>query len=215
MWTPVMHVRNAGARETGVIALTKVCQQVLNGDAPPVAMRWLAAHKLVLMEKESHHQAYLDDRLAAALGQTAGESTLRARPLAVGDAILRVAERALVKQETKAWISALMPYQFGVGVPGGINIWTSVVEAHLQLHKSDVMVSIDLQNCFNEIDRDALITALLADARTAPLARYVAATYPPGMAVKLDVMGGWEDVIFDRGLAQGRPLSPALASFLL
>jgi hypothetical protein len=35
------------------------------------------------------------------------------------------------------------------------------------------------------------------------------------MAVKLDVMGGWEGVIFDRGLAQGRPLSPALASFLL
>ena len=39
-------------------------------------------------------------------------------------------------------------------VHGGTNIWTSVVEAHLQLHKSDVMVSIDLQNCFNEIDRD-------------------------------------------------------------
>ena len=51
MWTPVMYIRNAGARETGVIAQSKVCQQVLNGDAPPAAMRWLAANKLVLMEK--------------------------------------------------------------------------------------------------------------------------------------------------------------------
>ena len=81
-----------------------MCQEVLNGDAPPVAMRWLAAHKLVLMEKESHHQAHLDDRLAVALGQTTGESTLRARPLAVGDAILR--ETAEVGAEAAAAAAA-------------------------------------------------------------------------------------------------------------
>eukprot|EP01051_Picozoa_sp_SAG22_P007048 SAG22_NODE_483_length_9925_cov_3.568186_3_plen_188_part_00 len=57
LWTPVTHLRNAGARRNGVAAMTKVCQRVLSGDAPPQAMRWLATHKVVLMEKESHHQA--------------------------------------------------------------------------------------------------------------------------------------------------------------
>ena len=51
----------------------------------------------------------------------------------------------------------------------------------MQLFPEDIMVSIDLEKCFNALDRDALIEACLSCPLTAPLARYVATTYPGGM----------------------------------
>ena len=77
------------------------------------------------------------------------------------------------------------------------------------------MVSIDLEKCFNALDRDALMEACLSCPLTAPLAHYVATTYPGGMQVLLNVLGDWRRIPFERGIAQGRPLSPVLASILL
>ena len=45
----------------------------------------------------------------------------------------------------------------GVGVAGGLNMWATVVEALLQQDKDNVIISIDLTNCFNAINRNKLI----------------------------------------------------------
>ena len=92
---------------------------------------------------------------------------------------------------------------------------STVVEALLQRNPEYVMLSIDLRNCFNALDRDKLIGACLADPVTAPLAHYVAATYPKGVVARIRIEDDWRLLEMTRGIAQGRPLSPVLVSILL
>ena len=68
-------------------------------------------------------------------------STLRraVRPIAIGDALVRLAEKTLAMQLKDAFIAHLMPHQVGVGVPGGLNMWATVVEAMLQRDHEAVM----------------------------------------------------------------------------
>ena len=49
----------------------------------------------------------------------------------------------------------------------------------------------------------------------AALARYVHATYPRGFSCVACIGAVWRNLFMPRGVAQGRPLSPALASILL
>ena len=67
--------------------------------------------------------------------------------------MLRLAEKTLAMQLKDTFIAHLMPHQVGVGVPGGLNMWATVVGAMLQRGKEAVMCAIDLENCFNTVDR--------------------------------------------------------------
>ena len=42
--------------------------------------------------------------------------------IAIGDALLRLAERAWVQQEKERYAAAFMPFQVGVGVRGGLSV---------------------------------------------------------------------------------------------
>ena len=59
-----------------------------------------------------------------------------------------------------------MPYQVGVAVAGGLNMWSTVVECLLQRDARNVVVAVDLANCFNDVDRDALLVDEWPDAET-------------------------------------------------
>ena len=98
---------------------------------------------------------------------------------------------------------------------GGMNMWCTVVECLLQSDARNVMVAVDLENCFNAIDRDALVDELQRHPGLRALARYVVAAYPSGMVSTTHIAGEWRRLCTERGLAQGRPLSPVLASVLL
>ena len=52
-----------------------------------------------------------------------------------------------------------MPHHVGVGVPGGLNMWATAVEMMLQRDNRAVMCAIDLEICFNVVDRDMLLGA--------------------------------------------------------
>jgi len=60
----------------------------------------------------------------------------------------------MVKQLNDDFARYLMPYQVGVAVKGGLNMWATVVECLLQRDTSNVALAIDLTNCFNDVDRD-------------------------------------------------------------
>ena len=94
-------------------------------------------------------------------------------------------------------------------------MWATVVEAMLQRDHEAVMCAIDLENCFNAVDRDMLVDECLKHPTLQELARHVVATYPPGMVPFTRIDSEWRKLRFDRGIAQGRPLSPALAAILL
>ena len=68
------------------------------------------------------------------------------RPIAIGDALLRLAEKTLAMQMKDTFIAHLMPHQVGVGVPGDLNMWAKVVEAMLQRDTKAVMCANDLEN---------------------------------------------------------------------
>ena len=63
-------------------------------------------------------------------------------------------------------------------------------------------MSIDIENCFNAIDRDRLIDECLASAEPGirVLARYVERTYPPGMVAFAEIDGRWRELQMSRGL---------------
>ena len=60
------------------------------------------------------------------------------RPIVIGDALLRLAEKVVVKQTERIFRRHLMPYQVGVSVPGGLNMWATVVECLLQRDTDNV-----------------------------------------------------------------------------
>ena len=62
----------------------------------------------------------------------------------IGDALLRLAEKAAVKKMNDEFARHLMPYQVGVAVKGGLNMWATVVECLLQRDVGNVAVAIDL-----------------------------------------------------------------------
>ena len=131
--------------------------------------------------------------------------------------MLRLAERAACIELQESLKQHLMPHQVGVAVKGGLSMWATTVEAMMQLDTDNVLLSIDLTNCFNACDRDMLIQECLQHEPLKPMARYVEATYPPGIIAwaRVEDDWPWRAINMRTGLAQGRPLSPALACILL
>ena len=77
----------------------------------------------------------------------------------------------MVKQLNDDFARHLMPYQVGVAVKGGLNMWATVVECLLQRDTSNVALAIDLANCFNDVDRDTLVDELRTHSNLTGLAR--------------------------------------------
>ena len=215
IYTQPHHIRAVANVEGGVAAMRPLCERLVNGDLPPVAVRWLTCQKVVPLSKMSHHQADIEARVAAAADGRGDSYEAPVRPIVVGDALLRVAEKAVCIDNAKVFAAHLMPYQVGVAVPGGMGMWTTVVECLLQVDSANVLLAVDLENMFNAVDRDALVDELRKHSRLAPLARYVVGLYPPGMVSVARIEGEWRRLNVERGLAQGRCLSPVLASVLL
>jgi len=180
--------------------LSTICNKVINGMVPKDVSCLIYDHKLVALSRPSKHQEDLEKRVRAALGGE-GEDHVKVRPIAIGDALLRLAERAYCKQQEKRFEKFFMPYQVGVAVPGGLSMWASVVEALLQQDEDNVMLSIDLSNCFNALDRNELIAECFRHELTRPLAHYVAMTYPPSTIAWNKVENSWRAINFEMGVA--------------
>ena len=112
---------------------------MLNGRVPPEAVQWVTAQKVVALSKQSHHQADIEARVQAAAEGRGDEYVAPVRPIVIGDALLRVAEKALCTMNKSVFASHLMPYQVGVAVAGGMNMWATVVECLLQVDTSNVI----------------------------------------------------------------------------
>ena len=210
------HLRCIALSAHGSLMLAKVCTRVINGQVPGIIEPFLYDHKVVAFDKMSKHQADLHRReVSAALLQGEPPPKAKLRPIAIGEVMLRLAERTYARQMRTVFIRHLMPYQFGVAVPGGLSLWSTVIECMLQADHNNVFLSIDLVNCFNTMDRDMLIAECMLHDELVPLATYVKNTYPPGMMCWVEVEDAWKGIAFENGTAQGRPLSPALCGILL
>ena len=77
---------------------------------------------MVPFSKLSNHQADIEARAKAAAKADGDSYDAPVRPITIGDALLRLAEKAMVKQLNDDFARHLMPYQVGVAVKGGLGI---------------------------------------------------------------------------------------------
>eukprot|EP00873_Tetraselmis_striata_P037015 jgi/Tetstr1/457279/TSEL_043884.t1 len=80
------------------------------------------------------------------------------RPVAVGEAERRAAERAVVDNMKEAYVSVLAPSQLGVGIPAGDSVLIHGVRLIAEkLGPRAVIVHTDLRNAYNEAWRRTII----------------------------------------------------------
>eukprot|EP00873_Tetraselmis_striata_P003688 jgi/Tetstr1/423952/TSEL_014563.t1 len=80
------------------------------------------------------------------------------RPVAVGEAERRAAERAVVDNMKEAYVSVLAPSQLGVGIPAGDSVLIHDVRLIAEkLGPRAVIVHTDLRNAYNEAWRRTII----------------------------------------------------------
>lgn len=134
------------------------------------------------------------------------------RPIAVGDLIWRLIARVLVRHYSTP--SMLLPWQFGVGTPGGVEPVTRALERALDGSlpvKYTHVTSLDFSNAFNSLSRKELAKGLLKHAPALYRAGRWAYNLPSDL-VLLDHNRNPVTISSSEGVRQGDPLGPLFFS---
>ncbi len=132
------------------------------------------------------------------------------RPIAVGETFYRVAGKAILSVSRVE--NDLKSEQFGFGLPGGVEPMIVAVQRQLDKVGGDgLVVSLDLTNAFNSIDRAHLAGALRA--HNPQLLRFARWAYGNATDCLLTTDDGQcARVVSSQGVRQGDPLGPYLFS---
>ena len=104
------HLRCIALSAHGSLMLAKVGTRVINGQVPGIIEPFLYDHKVVAFDKMSKHQADLHRReVSAALLQGEPPPKAKLRPIAIGEVMLRLAERTYARQMRTVFIRHLIP----------------------------------------------------------------------------------------------------------
>jgi len=146
------------------------------------------------------------------------------RPLGIPAAIRQITANSIAHELKPEFAKYLLPYNYAVGIHGGIDFITSTVRLGVEKYISSkelsgdlptrALVSLDLRNMFNEISRHKLRE--IVSEEFPQLIAFVDSLYKePGSAnVKL-ADGSWDCISVCEGFSQGCPLSPILAAIVL
>ena len=182
------HLKDAmvpGLRDELSRHMVEVVNLMARGQPPPQVQHWLCGASL------------------AALPKASGDL----RPVAVGETWRRLAGKALAHEVAPELRNYLEPVQLGVGTPGGCEAVVHVVRQWMARNSGDgrrVLVTLDLANAFNSVDRSAFLTEV---RRVVPgIAPWVDFCYQHESQLLL----GAAQLASSRGIQQGDPLGPAL-----
>ena len=178
---------------------------ISNGEIPPKLVDIFRTTYLVALEKDPNDNTKL-------------------RPLGIPSAIRRITANAIANELKSTFAQYLLPYNYAVGIHGGIDFITSTLRIGVEkyitsqveagLLPSRALVSLDIRNMFNAISRHKL-REIVRDEFPC-LEAFVDCLYEePGKSlVKMDD-GSWEHIPVTEGFSQGCPLSPILAAIVL
>ena len=146
------------------------------------------------------------------------------RPLGVPSAIRRIAAILLLHQYRSKFAEYLLPFNYAIGVNGGIDIITNTMRLGVEKYitnlensgrfPSRALVSLDIRNMFNAISREKLRE--LVRAKFPELVAFADLLYKKdgSTGVKL-VDGRWRYIPVQEGFSQGCPMSPVFAAIVL
>lgn len=185
----VQHLREAGP-PGGSVALLEQLTEVVNllarGQACPNAAPVFAGASLVALPKPSGG----------------------VRPIAIGEVLRRLTGKCLMATVRSELRSCFWPVQVGVGTPAGAELAVHTVRAWMHRQQEStgkVLVKLDFRNAFNEISRQAVVSA--AHAAFPGLARYTTWCYAHPSYLHF---GSSTTVLSAGGVQQGDPLGPLL-----
>ena len=110
-------------------------------------------------------------------GRTAAQTP--PRPIAIGETDRRAIERAAMDTLRPYFLDYLAPQQLAVGVDGGASILIHGARLSVATRRSRVLVSLDMTDAYQTIDRDIVLTRLLAVPGLTQLATYFHAVHGP------------------------------------
>jgi hypothetical protein len=137
------------------------------------------------------------------------------RPIGIGEPLLQMAS-TLAARATRSILSlAIGPYEKGVGVAGGTEAMSHLVQCHLSSDLSHVAVKTDFSNAFGSYNRGNAIT-LIKDSCPA-LLPIVMLRYSGPVPVKFRIpsTGEYLEIMCTEGSIQGDPLSSGLFALLM
>lgn len=137
------------------------------------------------------------------------------RPIAVGESFARLAGQWVLGLFSSQVGESLLPSQFGVGTPGGVEpIIFGMLSAFCEEGVDHGLAQLDFTNAFNSISRHEIATQL--EAKVPGMMSLVRLLYnepSPLLVRRLD--GSVETIWSRRGVRQGDPLAPFLFSLAI
>lgn len=183
-----------------VLAATKASSEAFNAT--------LAFVNLMLTGRLPRHSSLLDSSLVGIQKPDGGT-----RPIAIGEVLYRLTGLCAMTACEELGRS-LAPLQLAVGVSGGVEALVHAVRSALAADSDTALLTVDMANAFNEVDRSALFTAV--QKYVPALLPYVQWSY--GAPTDLHIVGapaGTAPIQSRTGVRQGDTLAMLLFALVV
>ncbi|WP_331035221.1 reverse transcriptase domain-containing protein [Lactovum miscens] len=161
-------------------------EDIINARISSYGKRWLTSSKLIAIDKPNGGL----------------------RPIAIGELFTRISGRFLTKLVEKKTNDFFSPVQFGIGVQNGSEkVVHSVRQELLNSQKENVLLSIDVRNAFNTVNRKEVLQELFNNNDFAPLWKFAGFSYSDPAQLLLQT---GHFIKSKTGVRQGDPLSSFL-----